>query len=149
MYLQDSDGKSSGLGLSPASTPESGFRSVLSVENLACSEPEEARATPHYPTRNKTREEFLWVPSSLLYALALLFSVDWLPSHHLTVQRFGTLDKFELSPLSLCTSVSFASLRVNCCWPSSLQSFLAPGPAGPMAIFFSLMTLRSSWTGAI
>jgi hypothetical protein len=59
VYLQDSGGKTPGLGLSPASTPESGFRSVLSVENLTCSEPEEARATPHYPTRTKTREEFL------------------------------------------------------------------------------------------
>ncbi|PSN35219.1 hypothetical protein C0J52_16886 [Blattella germanica] len=56
---KDSDGKSSGLGASPASTPEYGFRSALSVENLTSSEPEEARASPHYPTRNKTREDFL------------------------------------------------------------------------------------------
>ncbi|PNF14691.1 putative E3 ubiquitin-protein ligase HECTD2 [Cryptotermes secundus] len=56
---KDCDGKTQGVGLSPASTPESGFRSVLSVENLTCSEPEEARATPHYPIRTKTREEFL------------------------------------------------------------------------------------------
>ncbi|XP_069704563.1 probable E3 ubiquitin-protein ligase HECTD2 [Periplaneta americana] len=56
---KDSDGKSSGLGVSPVSTPESGFRSALSAENLTCSEPEEARASPHYPTRNKTREDFL------------------------------------------------------------------------------------------
>ncbi|GFG39371.1 hypothetical protein Cfor_08324 [Coptotermes formosanus] len=55
---KDSDGKVCGLGVSPVSTPESGFRSVLSVENLS-SEQEEARATPHYPTRKKTREEFL------------------------------------------------------------------------------------------
>jgi hypothetical protein len=27
--------------------------------------------------------------------------------------------------------------RVNCCWPSSAQSFLVPGPAGLMTIFFS------------
>ncbi|KAJ9584732.1 hypothetical protein L9F63_020937, partial [Diploptera punctata] len=50
---------SDGLGVSPVSTPESGFRSALSVENLTSSEPEEARASPHYPTRNKTREDFL------------------------------------------------------------------------------------------
>jgi hypothetical protein len=56
--VQDSDGKASGLGVSPVSTPESGFRSVLSVENL-CSEQEDMRATPYYPTRKKTREEFL------------------------------------------------------------------------------------------
>ncbi|KAJ4431550.1 hypothetical protein ANN_20149 [Periplaneta americana] len=58
-HVGDSDGKSSGLGVSPVSTPESGFRSALSAENLTCSEPEEARASPHYPTRNKTREDFL------------------------------------------------------------------------------------------
>ena len=57
-HVQDSDGKVSRLGVSPVSTPESGFRSVLSVENL-CSEQEEVQLTPHYPTRKKTREEFL------------------------------------------------------------------------------------------
>ncbi|XP_021913778.1 probable E3 ubiquitin-protein ligase HECTD2 isoform X2 [Zootermopsis nevadensis] len=56
---KDCDGKSCGLALSPASTPESGFRSVLSVENLTCSEPEEVRDIPQYPTWRKTREEFL------------------------------------------------------------------------------------------
>jgi hypothetical protein len=30
--------------------------------------------------------------------------------------------------------------RPNCCWPSPAQSFLVPGPAGPITIFFRLPT---------
>jgi hypothetical protein len=174
MYLQDCDAK--GLGLSPASTPESGLRSVLSVENLTCSEPEEARATPHYPTRTKTREEFLWVPSSLLFALAVLFSVDLIRSFQLTVQgcpvlficwqlsrmsrvsdlyipvswkRSGPFYEFELSPLLLRISVSFASLRVNCCWFRQHSHYWFQAPPGSMIIFPCITTLSFSWTDAI
>lgn len=68
VLLQDSESSRTIClnGSSRRSTPESGFRSALSMDTLV-SDLEEIKMVPRYPTRHKTREDFLYVRVSNIY----------------------------------------------------------------------------------
>jgi hypothetical protein len=46
------------------------------------------------------------------------------------------------------TEFKLFQFQIDCCWASPAQSFLIPGPAGPMVIFFCLPTLTELWDSA-
>jgi hypothetical protein len=69
----------------------------------------------------------LWAPCCL-YPPSKLFRLLCVPCH--------IWENYEIILLSVCVS------REYYCWPSTAQSFLAPCPAGLMAIFYYLMAAR-------
>jgi hypothetical protein len=49
----------------------------------------------------------------------------------------------EVCILCIVFDLVVVSGWVNCCWPSPAQSFLVPGPAGPVTVFFCPTVLES------